>query len=117
VLGKEDRKYKASQKLKQILEEAINTKANSIDLEYADGGIEVGFWYGNICIGEVFIDRTLESEFIELIVDKSKIKDKSRGIMGWAHLGKQYDIIVEEYENFGESAFKLIPGKAKQENT
>ena len=76
-------------------------------------GLMACYMLGGAGIGTVLADRMLESEIIELIIDKVKLEDKSRGVMVWTHLGKQYDVTVEEYDNFGESAFKLILRKRK----
>jgi hypothetical protein len=107
-------KNEALGKLQQILEEAIDIGADSIELEYADGGLEVCYMLEGMGVGTILADRRLVSEIIELIIDKAKLENKSRGVMGWTHLGKQYKITVEEYENFGESAFRLILRKPKR---
>lgn len=103
----------AFKKLEQILEEAINARAESITLEYEDEGLAVYFMCGSTGIGNVFVDPVLESRIIRLIVDMAKLANKPKGTMVWTHLGKQYNIAVEEYDHFGESAFKLRLNETK----
>ncbi len=101
-------KGQALQKLQQILQEAVNGGADSIELEYVEDGLEVSYLFGGTGLGAVLSDRVLASEIIELIVDRAKLEYKSRGVMSWLLFGKQHYITVEEYDSFGESAFRLI---------
>jgi hypothetical protein len=70
--------------------------------------------FGSTGIGDVLSDRTLASEVIGLIINRAQLEDKSRGVMRWTLFGEQYAITVEEYESFGESAFRLKLGKPRQ---
>lgn len=109
-----DDKHKAQEKLQQILEEALNIGADSIELEYSDGGLEVCYILGNTGFGATLADRKLIGEIIGLIIDQAKLEHKSRGVLNWMHLGKQYNITVREYEHFDESAYRLILKKPNQ---
>ncbi len=104
---------KALEELEQIIGKAINARADSIILEYADEGLEVCYMLGNIGLGSILVDPVLERGIIRLIVDRAKLDNKSKGTMVWAHSGKKYHITVKEYDYFGESAFELILNKAK----
>lgn len=106
-----DKKNEAHQKEEQILGGAIDIGADSIELEYVDGGLEVCYMLGSRGVGTILADPMLESEIIEIIISKAKLEDKPRGVMDWMHLGKRYHILVEEYESFGEIAFKLMLSK------
>jgi hypothetical protein len=97
--------------LQQILEEAVSAGANSIELEYVAEGLAVMYMFGSTGSGDVIDDRALASGIIRLIVERARLARKSRGVMNWMLLGKQYNIAVEEYDSFGESAFRLILGK------
>ncbi len=59
-------------------------------------------------------DRVLAEELIGLIVERAKLQNKSRGVIDWAYRGKSYKITVAGYENFGESAFKLLSERPKR---
>jgi len=113
----DDNKEKALQKLQQMLEEAVSAGADSIELEYVAEGLEVMYVFGSTAIGDVIDDRVLASGIIGLIVDQAKLARKSRGVMNWTFFGRQYNITVEEYDSFGESAFRLRLGKPKQTRT
>jgi len=62
----------------------------------------------------VLDDRVLAAAMIQMIVERAKLQNKARGVMDWVHGGKPYRIKVEEYEHFGESAFRLRLGKSRQ---
>jgi hypothetical protein len=111
--GDNDR-ARALQMLQSLLEEAVAGGANSIELEYVDEGLEITHVVGNSGIGSVMDDRLLAEELIGLIVERAKLQNKSRGVIDWAYRGKSYKITVAEYENFGESAFKLLLERPKR---
>ena len=100
--------------LQTILEEAIKSEADSVEFEYVAEGLEVTYGYGISGVGYVLEDRALGSGIIQLIVEHAKLQGKSRGVMMWTYGKKSYQIKVEEYECFGESAFRLILGKARR---
>jgi len=108
-----DKMKKSYLKLQSILEEAITHGADSIELEYVAEGLEVTLMFGNSGLGSVLDDRRLAGEIIALIVERARLHKRSRGVMDWAYGGKSYRIKIEEYENFGESAFRLMLEKSK----
>jgi hypothetical protein len=110
-------KNNAYKQLERIIETAIKSETESVTLEYVDEGIEVCFICGNTGIGNVIDDPVMGKGIIRLIVDMAKLENKSKGMMVWTHSGKQYKITVEVYQNFGESAFKLMLNKAEPRNT
>ena len=59
-------KNEALGKLQQILEEAIDIGADSIELEYVDGGLEVCYMLGGMGVGTILADRRLVSEIIRI---------------------------------------------------
>lgn len=113
----DDQGDRALQKLQQVLKEAASAGANSIELEYVAEGLEVMYTFGSAGSGDVIDDRALASGIIRLIVDRARLAHKSRGVMNWTLLGKQYNIAVEEYDSFGEPAFRLILGKPGQKRS
>jgi hypothetical protein len=90
-----------------ILEEAIDAGANVVELEYVDSGLEACYMFGNMGIGTL-IKPELEGEVISIIVKKAKLGKRLSGKMQMELNGEKHSIIVEEYESFGETAFKLI---------
>ena len=113
----DDQGDRALQKLQQVLEEAVSAGADSIELEYVAEGLEVMYTFGSTGSGDVIGDRVLASGIIRLIIDRAKLARRSRGVMNWTLLGKQYNIMVEEYDSFDESAFRLTLGKPRQKRS
>ncbi len=98
----------ASVTLQSIIETAINEGADAIELEYVPEGLEVTYVTGNMGVGEVVTDRASMKRIVDELIAQAKLEHRSRGGLKWAYRGKSYDIRVEEYESFGESAFRLI---------
>ena len=99
----------ALSKLQEIIDEATGTNTDSVEIEYAkEGGLEVIFMSGNIGFGGILVNRELESAVMTLIHEKSGMKNTASGMLQWGSHGKNLEILVEEYENFGETAFRLI---------
>lgn len=106
--SKNDRMKKASLTLHSMIEEALQTGADSIELEYVAEGLEVTYVFGDRGIGEIIDNRRVISEIVRELIEQAKLEHQSRGILEWAYGGKSYKIHVEEHESFGESAFRLI---------
>jgi len=110
-----NQRNEALRKLEKIVDEAVDSGATSITIEYAkEGGLDVCFMFGNTGVGGILVDRALESEVLNLIHERAGLKDKSRGLVHWTSEGKQLEIIVEEYDNFGEVAYRLKLKKGKR---
>lgn len=98
----------ALSKLQEIIDEATGTNTDSVEIEYAkEGGLEVTFMSGNIGFGGILVNRELESAVMSLIHERSGMKNTASGLLHWESRGKNFEILVEEYDNFGETAFKL----------
>ena len=97
----------ALQVLGGIFEEALDAGANVLELEYVDNGLEAYYMSGSIGIG-ILIKPELEGEVIRTIVKKAKLGKRPRGRMHMELNGERHTIIVEEYQSFGELAFRLI---------
>ena len=97
-----------------LLETAIEGGADSIELEYVTGGLEVFYMRGDIGIGEVIADRGAIKRIIGELVAQAKLEHKERGTFKWIHEQKEYEVRAEEYESFGESAFRLVLKKSRR---
>lgn len=100
--------------LQSIIETAITEGAEAIELEYVSAGLEVTYVSGNLGIGEVIADRASVKRIMGELIAQAQLEHKSRGMLKWAYGGRSYHIRVEEYESFGESAFRLILKKPKR---
>ena len=99
--------------IRSLLEDAVDAKTETVELEYADGRLEVSFMVGNFGLGGTPIDREMESKVISTIVDLAELDEKTRGKMQIELHGKRHTIIVEEYQSFGEFAYRLKLRKPK----
>ena len=103
-----DSQAPAIAKMQEILDRAIDAGADAITIEFAkEGGLEVLFVFGNTGVGDILVEQSLESEVITLIYEQAGLEEKSRGVLHWECHGQNLDINVEEYESFGETAYKL----------
>src|SRR5438132_1642208 len=109
-----DNSDKAFQELVRLLEEAVQAGAHSVGLEYKGRDLLVFHNFGNTGLGASRIPEELQQEVIEELVRKAGLSRKSRGKMQVRLLGKDYEVIVEEYDSFGESAFNLTLKERKR---
>jgi len=100
--------------LQALIEAAILKGADTVDLEYVREGLEVTYMSGNIGLGEIVHDRESIETIIGELVTRAKLENKSRGVFKQIHAGREYEVRAEQYESFGESAFRLVLKKPKQ---
>jgi len=103
----------AFQELVRVLEEAVQAGADSVGLEWEDPGLMVYLNFGDTGLGAVSIPRDLQGPVLEELVEKANLTRKPKGQFSLSLLGDEYEIAVEEYDSFGESAFTLTLKKAK----
>jgi hypothetical protein len=107
-------KKATSQTLHSLLETAVRRGTETIELEYVNEGLEVTYMSGSFGTGEVIDDRKSIETIIDELVTQAKLEDKSRGKFKWIYNEREYEVRAEEYESFGESAFRLIVRKSKR---
>ena len=101
------KKCLGSSEFRKIIDKAVYEGADSITIEYDDDGLEDCYWIGITGIADVFVDRDFEKELIGYIIEAAKLENKPKGSIVVELHGIEYTINVEEYNHFGESAFKL----------
>jgi hypothetical protein len=109
-----DNSARAFREIVHVLEEALQAGAQSVGLEYEGRDLVVFYNFGNTGLGASRIPRELQQEVIAEIVKRAGLSRKSRGKMPVCLLGKDYETLVEEYDNFGESAFNLTLKERKK---
>jgi len=109
-----NKKHKGLSEFIKIIELAIHEGADSVTIEYDDEGLEVCNWIGTLGIGEILVGRDAEHNLIEYIIDTANLENKTKGRIVIEIDEIEYTINVEEYFNFGESAFKLLIKKANK---
>jgi hypothetical protein len=104
----------AFQELIRVLEQAVQAGVTSIGLEYK--GRELMFFHqtGPLGLGVGRIAEDLKQAVIEELVERASLARKSKGKMQVTLLGKEFEIVVEEYDSFGESAFNLTIREPKK---
>ena len=97
----------AERQLQAYLDEAVEAGADTIILEYVPEGLEVCFMLGDTGAGRILEDSKLAGALMELIGDRAGLGTRTKGRMTWLVHGQPVEIAVEEYDSFGECAFRL----------
>ena len=108
-----NKKYSELSEFIKIIDLAVHESADSITIQYDDDGLEVCYWIGTTGIADVFVDRDYEEILIEYIIEAAGLENKAKGIIETDLDGTKYNVNVEEYDHFGESAFRLSIRKIK----
>jgi hypothetical protein len=111
-----DKSDKAFLELVRILEEAVQTGADSVGLEYEDRNWIVYHNFGNTGLGAARIAKELQWEVIGEINKRAGLSRKARGKMQVRLLGKDYEVAVDQHESFGESVFNLTLKEKKKKS-
>lgn len=88
-------------------EAEVRPGANALVLEYVPEGLEVCFMLGDTGAGRILKDSKLAGDLMQLIGDRAGLDTKTKGTMTWVVHGRPLVITVEQYDNFGECAFRL----------
>ena len=105
--NKADNSARAFQELTRVLEQAVEAGVNSIGLEYKGGELMVFHQIGPVGLGATRIAAELKEAVIRELVRRARPSRSRTGKMRVNLLGKDYEIAVDEYEDFGQSAFNL----------
>ena len=104
----------AFQELVRVLEEALRVGTHSVGLEYKGRDLMVFHQAGPLGLGAGRIPQELQQEVIAELVERAGLSRRSRGKMQVSLLGKEYEVVVEEYDSFGESAYNLTLKEGKK---
>jgi hypothetical protein len=104
----EEERLTGLQALQRILEDAVERGADAVELEYVSEGLEVNYMFGDMGLGTVLANHELTGEIVGVVVDKARLDTRPRGEMSIDLFGRRHTILVEEYESFGESCFRLV---------
>ena len=110
----DEKSVAAFQYLVRILEEAIRAGADSVGLERESRGLSVVKYTGNSGLADGPVPKELEEALVGEIIDRSGLADSGRGEIHLNLAGKDYRVIVDERNSFGESAFSLLLKKARK---
>jgi hypothetical protein len=102
------------QELVRVLEKALRAGAHSVGLEYKGRDLMVFHQAGPLGLGAGPIPEELQRDVIAALVKRAGLSRKSKGKMQVSLLGKEYEVVVEEYDSFGESAYHLTLKERKR---
>lgn len=97
----------AFRELVRVLEGAVQAGVDTVGVEYKGRDLMVFHSVGLLGLGATRIAEDLRQAVIEEIVKRAGLARKNKGKMQVDLLGKDYEVLVEEYDSFGESAFNL----------
>jgi hypothetical protein len=100
--------------LVRVLEDAVKAGVSSIGLEYKGSELIVFYQSGMVGIGAGRIREDLQNSVIQELVERAGLSRKRKGKMQVDLLGKDYEVVVEKYDSFGESAFNLTLRERKK---
>ncbi len=98
----------AFQYLVGVLEEAVHEGADSVGLEREGGDLMVVQYtkINGMALGPV--PKELEQALVDEIIDRAGLADASRGEIQIFLAGRNYKVVVDERDDWGESAFSLL---------
>ena len=102
----------ALRELIRVLEEAIQSRADAVGLEWEGQDLMVVHYFGSMGRAEAPIPQELEQAVIEEIVKRAGLADKFRGKMQVCLFGKDHEVVVDERDTFGQSEFTLTLKKS-----
>ncbi len=109
-----DTSDQAFRELVRVLEEAVRAGVISVGLEYKGRELIAFHQTGPLGLGTSRISQELQQDVIAELVKRAGLSRKSRGKMQVNLLGKDYEVVVEEYDSFGESAYNLTLKERKK---
>jgi hypothetical protein len=104
----------AYQELVRVLEQAVQAGVDSVGLEYKGRELMVFHHAGPVGLGAGRIAEDMQQAVIEELVNRAGLSRKSKGKMQVTLLGKEFEVGVEEYDSFGESAYNLTIREPKK---
>lgn len=104
----------AYHELARVLEPAVQAGVTSIGLEWKGRELMVFHQAGEVGLGAARIAKDLQQAVIEELVKRASPARKPKGKMHITLMGKEFEVVVEEYDSFGESAFNLRIREAKK---
>lgn len=107
----------AFQEIVRFLEGALQAGVDSVGLEYKGADLLVFYQHGQMGLGAGSIPSNLREAVLREIVQRARLERRSKGKMQATLLGNEYDVLVEEYDSFGQSAFSLTLSKRHGRST
>ena len=88
--------------LLRVLEDAVQEGVYSIGLEFEGRELMVYYQIGCASVGSARIPKELQHPVINELVKRAGLDRKPKGKLQVTLLGKNFEVVVEEYDSFGE---------------
>ena len=98
----------------RVLEDSVRAGVTSLSLEWKGRELMVFYQAGMVGLGAARISVSLQGAVIKELIGRAGLARKARGKMQITLLRMEFDVIVEEYDSFGESAFNLTLKERKK---
>ena len=98
----------AFQYLVRVLEEAVQEGADSVGLEREDGDLTVVQYSKSSGLALGPVPKELEQVLVDEIIDRAGLAHTFKGEIQIFLAGRDYKVIVDERDDWGESAFNLL---------
>jgi len=98
-----DQSAQAFQHIVRILEGALKAGATAAGLKREGDDLMVVHYFKSMGRAEAPIPPDLEETVIEEIVKRAGVTDQFQGTMPVVLLGKDYDVLVDQRDNWGDS--------------
>jgi len=107
-----DKSERAFQYLVGVLEEAVQEGADSVGLEREGGDLMVVQYSKRNGLALGPIPEELGQALVDEIIARAGLAHTSRGEIHIYLAGRDYKVVVDERDDFGESAFNLLLKKS-----
>jgi hypothetical protein len=104
----------AFHELVRVLEQAVQAGVTSFCLERKGRELMVFHETGPVGLGATRIPEDLQQAVIEELAKRADLAHRSMGKLPVTHHGREFEVVVEELDSFGESAFNLVLRERKR---
>ena len=93
------------QELVRVLEDAVGAGVTNLGFEYKERELMVFHQVASVGLGAERIVENLQEPVIKELVKRARLAKRTKGTMKITLLRRDFEVLVEEYDSFGESAF------------
>jgi len=95
------------QELVRVLEDAVGAGVTNLSFEYKGRELIVFHQVASVGLGANRIVENLQNSVIKELIKRARLAKRTKGKMKITLLRRDFEVLVEEYDSFGESAFNL----------
>jgi hypothetical protein len=98
---------RAFHELVRVLEQAVQVGVTCLGLERKGRELMVFHQSRHVGLGATRIPQDLQQAVIEELAKRADLAHRSKGKLPVTLHGREFEVVVEEFDSFGESAFNL----------